>query len=376
MKRFIMLLGLVCVCLAASPAISAFAAENGGETKPPSNVTITVVMPESAATTAPEATSEPTPEPAGMYPVDVTETVDGAFRQIVKTYELNPDESPDDIPRTDFERSGFKYTLTDILRKESANMETRDHTETVTLNTDTKETPKILPLLSQTMEFKSEDGFVGVLTLDVPSVKVETAGTKTTSYTTSVTREYPRLSTNDTELVPKTVTDKGKTYYLAGVEWKVGNYSTVDYERIADYYTAVATYTATGSSTKVTGYITTAEYKGTLAKLAQGRPVYTAHFIGEEIRTPLEMTESPKRIEPTPTPTHETAASTEVTATPEPTGTPETTGDTAAPEESAPYENDGESKEMNVLYAVLPILGAAVGIAFSHFKKKKGAANQ
>jgi hypothetical protein len=211
-------------------------------------------------------------------------------------------------------------------------METRDHTETVTLNTDTKEIEQILPLLAPTIEFKSEDGFVGVLTLDVPSVKVETAGTKTSSYMMSVTREYPRLSTNDTELVPKTVTDKGKTYHLAGVEWQVGNYSTVDYERVADYYTALATYTATGSSTKVTGYITTAEYSGILSKLVQGRPVYTAHYIGEEIRTPLKMTEPPEKRDD-PGKTCETAEpsftgmwelTAEQTQTSEPSSTPVT----------------------------------------------------
>jgi len=369
MKRLTIFLSVVFVFLAVSPVLSAFAAGNdGGAKKPPSNVTITVVLPDSAAAPAPEATAAPTPEPVRMYPVDVRETVDGGVRQIIKTYELNPNESPDDIPRADFERSGWKYTLTDILRKETANMETREHTETVTLNTDAKEIEKILPLLSQTMEFKSEDGFIGVLTLDVASIKVETAGTKTSSYTMSVTREYPHLSANDTELVPKTVTDKGKTYNLVGVEWKVGNYSTVDYERVADYYNAVATYTATGSSTTVTGYITKAEYKGVLSKLAQGRAVYTAYFIGEEIRTPLEMTEPPKRAEkPAP----------EVTATPEPTATPapaETpTDEPAATDEPEPPGNkDGQTKDVNVLYIVIPIVGAIAGVAYYVFKKRRG----
>jgi hypothetical protein len=370
MKRLATLLGIVCVCLAATPAMSAFAAESGGDAPAPSNVTITVVMPDKAAAPLPEATPTPTPEPVKMYPADVTETIDGAFRQIVKTYELNPGESPDDIPRADFERSGWKYTLTEILRRESANMDAREHTETVTLNTDTKEIEKIIPLLSQTMDFKTADNYVGILELDVASIKVETAGTKTTSYTMSVTREYPHLSTNDTELVPKTVTDKGKTYKLAGVEWKAGNYSTVDYERVADYYTAIATYTATGSSTKITGYITTAEYKGTLSKLIQGRPIYTAYFIGEEIRTPLEMSEPSKRIESVPEPTPET------TAAPEPTGTPGSTDGTIAVDEPAPADKDGESKGINILYIVLPILGAASGVAFSYFTKKKGEANQ
>ena len=304
MKRCLFLLSVICISLAVTPAFSAFATDDGGETLPqrlsaPSNVTITVVLPESEQdSSASETSAEPTPEPVKMYPVDVTETVDGAFRQIVKTYELNENELPDDIPRANFERSGYMYTLTDILRKETASTDTREHTETVTLNTDTKDIEKIIPLLAQTMEFKTADGYLSILELDVASIKVETAGTKTTSYTMSVTREYPHLSANDTELVLKTVTDKGKTYNLAGVEWKVGNYSTVDYERIADYYTAIATYTATGSSTKVTGYVTTAEYKGTLAKLVQGKPVYAAYFLGTEIRTPLEMTEPPTTEKP------------------------------------------------------------------------------
>ena len=379
MKRIAMFLSAVCVFLAVHPAFSAFAAANDGDAKKPSsNVTITVVLPDSTPTPTQEPTLAPTPEPVRMYPVDVRETSDGGVRQIIKTYELNPGENPDDIPRADFERSGWKYTLTDILRKETASMETREHTETVTLNTDAKEIEKILPLLSQTMEFKSEDGFIGVLALDVASIKVETAGTKTSSYTMSVTREYPHLSSNDTELVPKTVTDKGKTYNLVGVEWKVGNYSTVDYERVADYYNAVATYTATGSSTTVTGYVTTAEYKGVLSKLAQGRTVYTAYFIGEEIRTPLEMTEPPKRVEkPMPEATPEVTAVPEPTATIKPTATPAPTetpiDDPAATDEPAPSDNsDGKTKDINVLYIAIPIVGAMAGIAYYIIKKRKG----
>jgi hypothetical protein len=225
----------------------------------------------------------------------------------------------------------------------------------------------------------------------VASIKVETAGTKTSSYTLSVTREYPHLSTNDTELVPKTVDEKGKTYNLAGVEWRVGNYSTVDYERIADYYTAVATYTATGSSTKVTGYVTTAEYKGVLSKLVQGGAVYTAYFLGEEIRTPLEMTEPPAAkpapdkvcanltehpapeptVEPTPEPTLEPTPTIEPAnePTPEPTATPA----------AAPSSESGGSQN-TALYIVIALLSSLLSLllaggAFYLIKNRKGNNN-
>lgn len=366
MKRIILIFCSVFLCLASFTGLTAFAADNGGA-KEPSNVTITVVMPESTKPPAeePAPPAPPAPSLVKMYPSDVTEIRDGGNWEIIKTYELNAGENPNDIPRDSFERSGWKFTLTDIIRKETANAETREHTETVTLNTDTKEIEKILPLFSPSMEYKTEDGFVGIITLDVTSIKVETAGTKTSSYTMSVTREYPRLSTNDTSLVPKTVTDKGKTYTLAGVEWKVGNYSTVDYEQIADYYTAVATYTATGSSTKVTGYVTTAVYTGTLAKMSQGKTYYTAYFLGEEIRTPLEMT-TPAPTPETVTPPQAGEETTDPTSEPEPTTEPTTELTPTEP----PQKDDGSNNYLAWL-AVIPLMVLSAGGAVYFMKRKE-----
>lgn len=386
MRKLFLILASVCVFLLLNPTMAAFASDEQPHPGSGSNVTITVVIPPGKE---PEPPAEPTPAPIPeirMYPVDVTEDFAGNRRQIVKTYELSPFDNPADIPRADFERNGWKYTLTDILKRETANAETREHTETATLNTDTKELAQILALLAPTMEYTSEDDFVGLLYLNVASIKVEQAGTKTTSFTQTVTREYPRLSNTDTSNVPKTVEDRGKTYTLAGVEWKTGNYSTVDYEQIADYYTAVATYTATGYSTKVTGYVTTAEYVGTLAKLSQGKTVYTAYFEGEEIRTPLEMvrpTEKPAtnetHAEPTPTPEPTAAATPEPTAepTPEPSATAEPTSEPTpeltATSAAAPISEVGGSSHDTALYVIIALLSLLlVGGAFYLIKNRKG----
>ena len=345
--------------------MSALAAEGG---TPPRNVTITVVMPDSE----PPQLTEPPPATSAaiiLYPVDVAENIVGSRRQIVKTYELSPFDNPTDINRADFERNGWLYSLTDILKRETANAETRAHTETVTLNTDTKELNQILALLAPTIEYTSEDDFVGLLYLDVASIKVETAGTKTTSFEMKVTREYPHLSANDTELVPKTVTENGKTYHLAGVDWKVGNYSTVDYERIPDYYTAFATYTATGSSTKVTGYVTTAQYNGNLAKLSAGKTVYTAYFEGSEIRTPLEMVqpEPTQTLEPEPVQIEELVDEPEPTAEPTPTDEPEETP------AAAPLSDGGKDTALLLIVALLALLaGLAAGGVFYLYKTKTG----
>jgi hypothetical protein len=385
MKKLILILASDCAFLAINPAISAFAAEDDTQPKPGSprnevswggnNVTITVVIPDAA----PAQTAEPTLMPSSeikLYPVDVTENFEGNRRQIVKTYELTPLDNPADIPRADFERNGWNYNVTDILKRETANAETRDHKEVVTLNTDTKELEKILTLLAPTLEYKTDDEFVGILSLDVASIKVETAGTKTTSYEMKVTREYPHLSTNDTSLVPKTVTDNGKTYNLAGVDWKAGNYVTIDYEQVPEYYTAVATYTATSSSTKATGYVTTAEYAGTLAKLSQGRTVYTAYFEGTEIRTPLEMAELPTST-PAPAPmgevTEEPAC--KPTETPESATEPEPT-EQPTDEPAAPATSDSGNTQNAALYVIIALLALMLGGTFYLLKRKGQTHNE
>ena len=360
MRKLITILFSTCIILAVC-AIPALAAEVEPVSEQ-SNVTITVVMPTPA--TEPEVAELTTPTVIKVFPSDVTELRDGGNWQIIKTYELSAGELAEDIPRDSFERQGWTFTLTDIIRKESANAETRAHTETITLDTETNDLAAILTLLSPTMEYTADDGFVGILSLDVSSIKVETAGTRTSSYNMSVTREYPHLSTNDTSLVPKTVTDRGTTYTLAGVDWKAGNYVTVDYERIPEYYTAIATYNATGYSTKVTGYTTSAVYTGSLAKLSQGKTYYTAYFLGEEIRTPLEMVSNEPPLDVLLDGETEVDTSAEPTAETEPTIEP-----TAAPD-----ENGGDSKPMNPLFVILPAAAALAGGAFYFIKKKKKGA--
>jgi len=224
-----------------------------------------------------------------LFPIDVQTVIDDGGRQIIKTYELEAGVSPGDIPRESFDRAAgpsgasWRYELADITVVGTDVTDTRAHVETVTLNTSTNDTGTILSQLAPTMEYNTEDGYSGVLTLNVATIKVEQAGTKTSSFNVSATREYPHLSACDTSLLPKTITDNGRTLTLADVEWRAGNTVTVDYDALPEYYTAVATYTGTGSKTVVTGYVTTAEYTGTVEKTTPGKTVCTAIFAGTEI---------------------------------------------------------------------------------------------
>ncbi len=246
-----------------------------GDSKQPlqptgSNLNLTVVVPAKK-------------EKVKIYPVSVYESSDNGVHQIIKTYELSADEKPEDIPCESFQSGDIHYELSDIIKKENTSSDVREHTKTVTLNTNTKELNAIIKQFAPTIEYKSDDGYAGILNLDVKSIKVETADTKKSNYTVSAVREYPHLSSNDTSLIPKTITDNGKTMNLTGVEWRTQTSSSVDYQELPATYTAIANYTATGSKTVVTGYTVTANYKGSISKAITGKTIYTAIFNGSEI---------------------------------------------------------------------------------------------
>ena len=99
-------------------------------------------------------------------------------------------------------RNGWRYSLTDITERRITNVDTRNHVETVEINTDTKELNDIIRLLSPTLEHETSDGYLGVLALDISSVNCEVAGYRSSSYTATATREYPHLSSADISLIP------------------------------------------------------------------------------------------------------------------------------------------------------------------------------
>jgi LPXTG-site transpeptidase (sortase) family protein len=193
----------------------------------------------------------------------------------------------------------------------------REHTETVSVSTSTNDLETVIRLLSPTLEYMSEDGYFGVLGLDVTSIQIESQGTTSSNFTATQTREFPHLSSADTSLVPRTITHSGRTYNLANVEWRTQRSTPIDYREVASTFTAVATYSRVGTRVSTIGYTTTAEYNGQISRIAVGRTEFTAHFIGIPIVTPVltapqvtppTETEPPAQPpvptpEPTPAPT-------------------------------------------------------------------------
>lgn len=203
-----------------------------------------------------------------LYPVEVTEYMEGDGSRLKKIYVLTPADDPSLIPTEDFDREGQTYTLLDITRQDQVETDTRDYTETVTLESKTKDMDAILPQLTATLEVDTEEGYTGVLTLDTASIQVEAAGYSTSTRAVTAARTYPNLSDADVSLIPKSIEDGGRTLELANVQW----------QEAGEFYTANATYTGTASSKYATGYTVTAEYSGEVSKTTNDTVTYAAVF--------------------------------------------------------------------------------------------------
>ena len=226
------------------------------------------------------------------YPTSVTRNEDGT--EIRKFYDLSPEDDPTGIPRSDFEQDGYHYTLVDLLKQELPEHESRQHTETVALESKSKDMASILALLPQEKEFITEDGLAGTLTLRLETVQVEVSGYGSSTKEVSATRTYPNLAGQDTSYIPKTIEDNGRTLTLQDVSWQTDNTGSLDGYALGDRYTATATYTGSATSSYVKGYTVTADYTGTVSRIALNKTRYVAIFEG----TPLQPIESAEPKEP------------------------------------------------------------------------------
>lgn len=220
---------------------------------------------------------------AAEYPSQVSYNLNNGIFEVRKTYEMQVDEEPSAQAKQSFEQDGYSFVLTDMLRQELPEQQSKEYTETVTVSSESKELTAILPLLADTKAVTTEDGFTGTLKLDTGSITVEPAGYKNNSWTVSATRTYPNLSSMDLEYIPKTTTENGWTLNFSTVDWQTDNTENVDDDTIGNRFSAVVTYTGTASSRNVTGYTVTAQYSGEVKKVSLDKVQYVAVFHGTPI---------------------------------------------------------------------------------------------
>ena len=253
-----MLCAAAMLCSMSVPALAVDAdtiTENAGETLP-------LLVPASAA----------------VYPAEVRVSEENGIAHLEKVYYLTTKDDPTAIPTADFEREGKTYTLLDLLKNDLTEIDTKEYIEVLTLDSKTKDLEEIIKTLEPELEVVTEDGYSGTLKPNYPSIAVEAAGYKNSSWTVSAKRTYPNLNDADISLIPKTIEDSGRTLTLADVDWQeVPTGDMGDFVE-AFRYTANATYTGTAYSKTATGYTVTVEYGGEVTKTSCDTIVYTAVF--------------------------------------------------------------------------------------------------
>ena len=152
------------------------------------------------------------------YPTAIVRGDDGT--ELKKIYDLSPEDDPAGIPRSDFRQDGFHYTLTDLLKQELPENESRQHTEHVSIESAKKDMESVLALLPQEREFITDDGLMGTLTLRLDTVQVEPSGYGSSTKQLSVKRSYPNLAEQDTQYIPKSIEDGGRTLTLTDIQWQ------------------------------------------------------------------------------------------------------------------------------------------------------------
>lgn len=203
-------------------------------------------------------------------------------QQAIMVYTLLPDQQPEDLIEQDFEYDGYLYAYSGMTKQEQTFNEEKLHTETITVNTGSKDLKDILAELKPTIEF--DDGTSqGILALDHETIKTEAAGYKTSSYTVTATKNFTGLASNDSSLIDPTAVKNGRTLSLSNITWSVESTALVGDTLVPATYSAVATYSGTASSTVATGYITTAEYTGKVTASGISSIKYTVTYIGTPV---------------------------------------------------------------------------------------------
>jgi hypothetical protein len=226
-----------------------------------------------------------------FYPVEVQTAEEDGIKLLVKTFIVPENTNPQVLIEEGLTRRGTQYEVSDILRRElEGKQEQKTISQTVTLESDTNKRKEILSLLEPNIEYQ-ENGFSGILSLNLDSIQTEVTDTSRYSYTLKDTREYMGLERSDPYYVPKTAEKNGVTLKLSHVNW-VPMASAADNSSVPSLFKATAEYSGTAWGSKEDGYLVTASYTGQVSRTTPGEVAYS--IVYEEVKASAIIPESPE----------------------------------------------------------------------------------
>lgn len=220
---------------------------------------------------------------AAFTPVSVEPIEINGVPTLTKTYEMPPDFDPAALKEQPFEQNGYWYRYDRTDKSIQYKTDTKEAEDTVTIDAPSSDLATVIDRFSVTKTY-AKDGFIGDLTLDLQSIKVEATGYKTVtdSHPHSVTKSYT-LPYNDRSLVPEAVQADGLSLPRTGLTWtETANVSDSD---VPNSWTATAVYSKTTYTSRqvATGYQANAVYRGQIAKTSVDHVTYTVTYVGSKI---------------------------------------------------------------------------------------------
>ena len=203
---------------------------------------------------------------------------------LIKTYTVNKDEEQDFLSQIQKEYSDeeYNYKLEKQDKSGGDYTESKDIITTKTITLKTNNTQKILKEFPETIKY-SENDFNGEYVIDTDSLKVVTNYNGYTEYLVEDNKEYPNLSRNDLDFIPKEILKNGIKLDLLKVDWELQSTKMVgDYE-VADKYIAKCYYAGKIRKDNPYTYTVTATYKGIATKTIENPYQYTLTYSFEKI---------------------------------------------------------------------------------------------
>ena len=216
--------------------------------------------------------------PVAVEPIEIN-----GVPTLTKTYEMPPDFDPAALKEEPFSQGGYWYRYERMDKTVQHRTDTQDAEDTITIDAPSADLAAVIDRFPVTKTY-AENGFVGDLTLDLQSIKVEATGYKTVtdSHPHSVTKSYT-LPYNDRSLVPETVQADGLSLPRTGLIWtEAANVSDSD---VPNSWTATAVYSKTTYTSRqvATDYQASAIYRGQIAKTSVDHVTYAVTYVGSKI---------------------------------------------------------------------------------------------
>lgn len=124
-----------------------------------------------------------------VLPCDVQTSADGT--EIKKIYDVDKNTSPEKIPQTDFERGGFKYTFTDLLKIELPIQDKKVHTREGNVASGSDKAQDVLRCCQRARRSRQKTATPALLISDISTINNK--GCRHREYFQSFAC-YPRIS--------------------------------------------------------------------------------------------------------------------------------------------------------------------------------------